>query len=263
MLNIMYATNETQCVELAYSIISLLKHTKNVHIFLCTNSDEFERSNPFRPESINWLKGVVKYMDSNSFLEQVEIKDIYNEYLKGNANENCKCTRNTLTRLLADKIFLPRGISNIFYFDPDVMFTKDLIPLYQKLQNQLIAIKRYANDLVPGTCYMNLAQLDKLGFFEKSRDFLKKEELRWADQDAMRLAILNLGIEYYDFLDNEVFMNQLHEMREKPFMYHFAGAIPFPVGCVSEEKFIELMPEFSYVKDLLDNYRSSIRFNFQ
>ena len=29
MLNIMYATNETQCVELAYSLVSLLKHNKN------------------------------------------------------------------------------------------------------------------------------------------------------------------------------------------------------------------------------------------
>lgn len=262
MLNIMYATNETQCVELAYSIISLLKHNKNVHIFLCTNSDEFERSNPFRPESIKWLQGVVKYMDNNSFLEQIEIKDIYNEYLKGNPNENCRCTRNTLTRLLADKIFLPRGISNIFYFDPDVMFTTNIIPLYNKIINQSIALKTFGSDLVPGTCYMNLVQLDKLGFFEKSRYFLKKEELRWADQDAMRLAIFNLGIEYYDFLDNEVFMNQLYKMREKPIMYHFAGAIPFPVGCVSEEKFVELMPEFTYTKTLLDNYRSSIRFNF-
>lgn len=262
MLNIMYATNETQCVELAYSIISLLKHNKNVHIFLCINSDEFERSNPFRPESIKWLQGVVKYMDSESFLEQIEIKDIYNEYLKGNPNENCRCTRNTLTRLLADKIFLPRGISNIFYFDPDVMFTTNIIPLYNKIINQPIALKTFGQDLVPGTCYMNLAQLDKLGFFEKSRYFLKKEELRWADQDAMRLAIFNLGIEYYNFLDNEVFMSLLHKMREKPIMYHFAGEIPFPVGCVSEEKFVELMPEFAYTKTLLDNYRSSIRFNF-
>lgn len=259
MLNIMYATNETQCVELAYSIVSLLKHNKNVHIFLCTNSDEI---NPFSEKSIKWLQGVVKYMDSESFLEQIEIKDIYNEYLKGNPNENCRCTRNTLTRLLADKIFLPRGISNIFYFDPDVMFTTNIIPLYNKIINQPIALKTFGPDLVPGTCYMNITQLDKLGFFEKSRYFLKKEELRWADQDAMRLAIFNLGIEYYDFLDNEVFMNPLHKMKEKPIMYHFAGAIPFPVGCVSEEKFVELMPEFSYVKDLLDNYRSSIRFNF-
>lgn len=259
MLNIMYATNETQCVELAYSIISLLKHNKNVHIFLCTNSDEI---NPFSEKSIKWLQGVVKYMDNNSFLEQIEIKDIYNEYLKGNPNENCRCTRNTLTRLLADKIFLPRGISNIFYFDPDVMFTTNIIPLYNKIINQPIALKVFGQDLVPGTCYMNLAQLDKLGFFEKSRYFLKKEELRWADQDAMRLAIFNLGIEYYNFLDNEVFMNSLHKMREKPIMYHFAGEIPFPVGCVSEEKFVELMPEFAYIKTLLDNYRSSIRFNF-
>ena len=29
-----------------------------------------------------------------------------------------------------------------------------------------------------------------------------------------------------------------------------------------EEKFVELMPEFAYTKVLLDNYRSSIRFNF-
>ena len=262
MLNIMYATNETQCVELAYSLVSLLKHNKNVHIFLCTNSENYENSNPFRPESIKWLQGVVKYMDSESFLEQIEIKDIYNEYLKGNPNENCRCTRNTLTRLLADKIFLSRGISNIFYFDPDVMFTTNIIPLYNKIINQHIALKVFGPDLVPGTCYMNIAQLDKLGFFEKSRYFLKKEELRWADQDAMRLAIFNLDIEYYDFLDNEVFMNPLHKMKEKPIMYHFAGAIPFPVGCVSEEKFVELMPEFAYTKVLLDNYRSSIRFNF-
>ena len=93
-------------------------------------------------------------------------------------------------------------------------------------------------------------------------NFLKKEELRWADQDAMRLAIFNLDIKYYDFLDNEVFMSNLHKMREKPIMYHFAGEIPFPVGCVSEDKFVELMPEFAYTKVLLDNYRSSIRFNF-
>lgn len=262
MLNIMYATNETQCVELAYSIVSLLKHNKNVHIFLCTNSDEFERSNPFRPESIKWLQGLVKYTDNNSFLEQIEIKDIYNEHLKGNPNENCKCTRNTLTRLLADKIFLPRGISNIFYFDPDVMFTTNIIPLYNKIVNQPIALKAFGQDLVPGTCYMNLVQLDKLGFFEKSRYFLKKEELRWADQDAMRLAIFNLGIEYYDFLDNEVYMYALYKKSFTPIMYHFAGEIPFPVGCVSEEKFVELMPEFAYTKTLLDNYRSSIRFNF-
>ena len=43
----MYATNETQCVELAYSLVSLLKHNKNVHIFLCTNSENYENSNPF------------------------------------------------------------------------------------------------------------------------------------------------------------------------------------------------------------------------
>lgn len=259
MLNIMYATNETQCVELAYSIISLLKHNKNVHIFLCTNSDEI---NPFSEKSIKWLQGIVKYMDNESFLEQIEIKDIYNEYLKGNPNENCKCTRNTLTRLLADKIFLPRGISNIFYFDPDVMFTANIIPLYNKIINQPIALKAFGPDLVPGTCYMNLVQLDKIGFFEKSRYFLKKEELRWADQDAMRLAIFNLNIEYYDFNNEEVYMNVLYKKNFTPIMYHFAGEIPFPVGCVSEEKFVELMPEFSYVKDLLDNYRSSIRFNF-
>lgn len=262
MLNIMYATNETQCVELAYSLVSLLKHNKNVHIFLCTNSENYENSNPFTEHSIKWLQGVVKYMDNESFLEQIEIKDIYNEYLKNNPNENCKCTRNTLTRLLADKIFLPRGISNIFYFDPDVMFTTNIIPLYSKIINQPIALKAFGRDLVPGTCYMNLAQLDKLGFFEKSRYFLKKEELRWADQDAMRLAIFNLGIEYYDFNNEEVYMNALHKKNFTPIMYHFAGEIPFPVGCVSEDKFVELMPEFAYTKVLLDNYRSSIRFNF-
>lgn len=258
----MYATNQTQCVELAYSIISLLKHNKNVHIFLCTNSESYENSNPFTEKSIKWLQGLVKYMDNNSFLEQVEIKDIYNEELKGNPNENCRITRNTLTRLLADKIFLPKGISNIFYFDPDVMFTTSIIPLYSKIINQPIALKAFRQDLVPGTCYMNIAQLDRLGFFEKSRYFLKKEELRWADQDAMKLAIFNLGIEYYNFLDNEVYMNTLYKKSFTPIMYHFAGEIPFPVGCVSEEKFVELMPEFAYTKTLLDNYRSSIRFNF-
>jgi hypothetical protein len=57
-------------------------------------------------------------------------------------------------------------------------------------------------------------------------------------------------------------MNALYKKNFTPIMYHFAGEIPFPVGCVSEEKFVELMPEFAYTKTLLDNYRSSIRFNF-
>ena len=259
MLNIMYATNETQCVELAYSIISLLKHNKNVHIFLCTNSDGI---NPFSEKSIKWLQGVVKYMDSESFLEQIEIKDIYNEELKGNPNENCRITRNALTRLLADKIFLPKGINNILYCDPDVMFATNIISLLRKIQNENIALKPFGNDLCDGVTYFNITNLQQFNFFELIRKEIKSDKLFREDQTAIENVIRRNQIPYYAFNNEEVYMNALYKKNFTPIMYHFAGEIPFPVGCVSEEKFVELMPEFSYVKDLLDNYRSSIRFNF-
>jgi lipopolysaccharide biosynthesis glycosyltransferase len=255
----MYATNETQCVELAYSIVSLLKHNKNVHIFLCTNSDEI---NPFSEKSIKWLQGVVKYIDSESFLEQIEIKDIYNEELKGNPNENCRITRNALTRLLADKIFLPKGINNILYCDPDVMFTTSIIPLLRKIQNENIALKSFGNDLCDGVTYFNITNLQQFNFFELIRKEIKSDRLFREDQTAIENVIRRNQIPYYDFNNEEVYMNALYKKNFTPIMYHFAGEIPFPVGCVSEEKFVELMPEFAYTKTLLDNYRSSIRFNF-
>lgn len=260
MLNIMYATNETQCVELAYSIVSLLKYNKNVHIFLCTNSDEI---NPFSEKSIKWLQGVVKYMDNESFLEQIEIKDIYNEYLKDNPNENTHWTKNALTRLLADKIFLPKGISKIFYFDPDVMFTNNVLPLFHKMESYNIAMKRDNGGIfVTGVQYLNIASLEKIGFFSDAIKCLKERQLKYCDQDATNFSLIKNNISCYDFNNTEVFFGHLWEKTSEPLIYHFCCGIPFPVGCVSEEKFVELMPEFSYVKDLLDNYRSSIRFNF-
>ena len=262
MLNIMYATNETQCVELAYSLVSLLKHNKNVHIFLCTNSENYENSNPFTEHSIKWLQGVVKYMDNDSFLEQIEIKDIYNEELKGNPNENCRITRNALTRLLADKIFLPRGINNILYCDPDVMFTTNIIPLLGKIQNENIALKSFGHDLCDGVVYFNIKKLQQLNFFELIRKEIKSNKLFREDQTAIENVVRRNQIPFYDFNNEEIYMNALHKKSVTPIMYHFAGEIPFPVGCVSEEKFVELMPEFAYTKVLLDNYRSSIRFNF-
>lgn len=263
MLNVMYATNSNQIFTLCYSLISLLKHNKDVHIFLCTNSEDFEGSNPFSEKQIKWLKGLVRYMDSNSFLEQVEIKDIYNEVLKDNPNEKIHWTRNAMTRLLADRIFLPRGISEIMYFDPDTMFTGNIIPLLYSLNNYDIALKSDKSGvLVSGVEYLNLVNLKKKNFFDDAIELLNKEKLRFPDQDATIYSIHKNEITFKDFNNQEVFFGKAWEKQGEPLIYHFCCDIPVPVGILSEEQFIEVFPNFSYVKDLLDNYRSAMGFNF-
>ena len=200
MINLLYCGNEKVFDGILTSLLSIVKRDQShdsYHVYVFTMN--LTRVNPaYTPISdrlISFLDGVMKEYNSESKAEKVDVTELYESLMGRSPNETAYCSPYTLIRLLADKV---EGIPDkLLYLDTDIMFNRDIHLLYEQdfkgaefaasndHYGKYLINPRYIN---AGVLLFDMKKCRETGLFEKSREWINKKKLVFADQSALQRA---------------------------------------------------------------------------
>ena len=200
MINLLYCGNEKVFDGILTSLLSIVKRDQShdsYHVYVFTMN--LTRVNPaYTPISdrlISFLDGVMKEYNSESKVEKVDVTELYESLMGHSPNETAYCSPYTLIRLLADKV---EGIPDkLLYLDTDIMFNRDIHLLYEQdfkgaefaasndHYGKYLINPRYIN---AGVLLFDMKKCRETGLFEKSREWINKKKLVFADQSALQRA---------------------------------------------------------------------------
>ena len=200
MINLLYCGNEKVFDGILTSLLSICKRDPNndsYHVYVFTM--ELTRINPaYTPISdrlISFLDGVMKSYNPESKVEKVDVTELYESLMGHSPNESAYCSPYTLIRLLADKV---EGMPDrLLYLDTDIMFNRDIHLLYNldlkgaefgasnDHYGKYLINPRYIN---AGVLLFDMVKCRETGLFEKSREWINKKKLVFADQSALQRA---------------------------------------------------------------------------
>jgi lipopolysaccharide biosynthesis glycosyltransferase len=201
MINALFCGNYKVFDGVLTCILSILKRTKTTesfhfHIFTMDVHHLREDYTPFTDSQISFLDSLIKTYNSENKITKYDVTDLYMEHFSGCPNESAYCSPYTLIRLLADLVPLEGNPKKLLYLDADLLFAQDITKLYSIdiADYEYAAAKDHYGKIIlfwdrkfinAGVILFNMEECKKSGLFEKSRMWLRKKKLTFADESAI------------------------------------------------------------------------------
>lgn len=263
-MNVVLAANDQVCDGVELVLYSLLTHNKGVNIFIFTMSYlEVEHDNGLviiyrgiNETQGNKIKKLVKYLDSTSNIQIIDVLPEYMENLRGSVNERSSFTPFAALRLLADLV-LPNMVEHFLYFDCDIAVTGDISYIYDDYAHRNINYSASfcedacdgLGEMVSGVMILNLKKNRETGFLERARHNYMTNVYNYPDQCALRDA------DTADRLPaNFGYCYPLENANEMPLVLHFTNQLSPKVyeRDHGREYFYKRYPFLKYVKEGLE-----------
>lgn len=197
MIDLLFCGNGYVFNGVLTCMLSILKRstpdTYRVHIFTMNLTRVDKKYICIPKESIEFLDKVLKKYNPNNQIILYDVTDLYEEKMGRSPNEGCYCSPYTLLRLLADLVIDP-SIEKLLYLDCDIMFNRDIHLLYDTSLDKFeyaACNDHYGKYLLhpgyinAGVLLFNMKRSRETKLFEKSRDWINKKKLLFADQSAL------------------------------------------------------------------------------
>lgn len=197
MVNLLFCGNEGVFDGILTCMLSVVKRSDSkepytVFLFTMDLQHLSPAYTPITDDQAVFLEGVLKEYNPDSRVCKTDVSGLYGDWFAGCPNEGAYCSPYTLIRLFAD---LVDGMPDkLLYLDADIMFNRDIHLLYDiDITDYEYAASNdhYGKYLIhpgyinAGVLLFNMARARETGLFEKSRDWIRKKKLVFADQSAL------------------------------------------------------------------------------
>ena len=196
MISLLYCGNEGVFDGVLTSLLSILKRsepdTYKVYIFTMSLTRIKDTYTPISDRLIAFLNKVVKSYNEENEVIKVDVTEHYERDFHECPNEGAYCSPYTLIRLFADLVdIIP---DKVLYLDTDIMFNRDVHLLwdidvtdyeYAAARDHYGKYLCYPNFVNAGVLLFNMKKCRETGLFAKSRAWIQKKKLTFADQSAI------------------------------------------------------------------------------
>ena len=233
-MNILYCGDEGIKCGVLVSILSILKHNKNIlHFYILTIN--YEDTVAFTKKSAKFLDELVKKTNAKSFVKLIDATEVFTANLP-KKNMGSYFTPCPMLRLYVDKIPEINQLDRVLYLDYDVVCRGDLCEFYEMDLEGIEAAgvldiygrrwyhyhglfkQDYMNS---GVMLFNMPECLKSGMFEKTVQLCAKRWMMLADQ-----AALNKSIEKRKLVERK-YNEQEERPREDTVLHHFSNNFKF------------------------------------
>lgn len=265
-MNILLEGNDFTYKGIELVVYTLLTHNKHCNIYICTMDVEVDNKNgvvqvfkSYTIEQQEYLKRLVRYIDSTSNICFIDAKQIYDKYLTPSVNETTPFTPYAALRLAADVLF--PNLNEILYLDADTAITGNIEGVYNDYAardgNYSACVLQDAcgfdGEMVSGIILFNLRKIRETGFLKTARKNYCNNLYHYPDQMALRDAGEPLQFpEYFGYC------MKLEERSELPLIVHFTNQIAPKIYHCNDKisVFYRTFPWLKYVKDGLELFDS-------
>lgn len=231
-MNILYCGDDKIFDGLIISILSLLKHNKeilNIYIFTAKITYKNKIYNPINLKKIEILNQIVKNTNSKSCVTRIDLTYIF-KHEQPTINMRSYFTPNCMLRLYADEISQIPG--KILYLDADVLCNRNFSEYYhQNMENHEIVgtLDHYGkwwfhqdlrsfDYLNSGVLLLNMDLIRKTRLFAKCRQMCRTRLMFMPDQSAINKLCHTKKI-----VGNEY--NEQHRQNNKTVFRHYSTSI--------------------------------------
>ena len=233
-MNILYCGDDGIKKGVLVSILSILKHNKNIlHFYILTIN--YEDTVAFKNESAKYLDELVKKTNAKNFVKLIDATEVFTANLP-KKNMGSYFTPCSMLRLYIDKIPEISKLYKVLYLDYDVVCRGNLSGFYEMELNGIEAAgvldiygrrwyhyhglfkQDYMNS---GVMLFNMAECLKSKMFERAVLLCQKRWMMLADQ-----AALNKSIEKRKLVERK-FNEQEERPREDTVLHHFSNNFKF------------------------------------
>ena len=197
MVNILFCGNDRVFDGVLTGALSILKRTTSdepftFYIYTMDASHLKPSYTPITRHTVDFFEDVIKKYNPENRAVMVDVTDLYKKEFSGCPNESAYCSPYTLIRLLADLV--PEMPDKLLYLDADILFNRDVHMLYDiDVEGYEYAAARdhYGKYMIhphyinAGVLLFNLKYMKETGILAKSRDWLRRKKLVFADQSAL------------------------------------------------------------------------------
>lgn len=195
MISLIYAGNSFAFDGILISLLSLIKHNKDVldvSILTMDLTDVDKNYIAIDERQRAYLERICRSANTESCVKIVDVGNLYRENLMLSPNSKTSYTPYTFLRLFADEI--PSLPDKVLYLDADTMINGDLSSLlgtdiedYElagalDYYGHVFFSKDYLN---AGVLYFNLKKIRETGLFKKCIDAINEKKLYLPDQNAL------------------------------------------------------------------------------
>jgi lipopolysaccharide biosynthesis glycosyltransferase len=197
MIDVLYCGNSGVFDGVLTSMLSIFKRSRKddfrFFIFTMDLTRYKESYTPISDELISFLDQVAKHYGENNVVKKIDVTSLYEKEMGRSPNEGAYCSPYTLLRLLADLVPEVDG-DKLLYLDCDILFNRDIHLLYeQDVEGVEYAAARdhygkfllYPNYINAGVLLFNMKKCRETGLFPKTRVWINKKKLTFADQSAL------------------------------------------------------------------------------
>lgn len=197
MIDVLYCGNSGVFDGVLTSMLSIFKRSRKddfrFFIFTMDLTRYKEAYTPISDELISFLDQVAKHYGENNVVKKIDVTSLYEKEMGRSPNEGAYCSPYTLLRLLADLVPEVDG-DKLLYLDCDILFNRDIHLLYeQDVEGVEYAAARdhygkfllYPNYINAGVLLFNMKKCRETGLFPKTRVWINKKKLTFADQSAL------------------------------------------------------------------------------
>ncbi len=148
---------------------------------------------PVTERQAAFFADVIRRYHPDNRVTVTDVTDLYAKEFAGCPNESAYCSPYTLIRLLADEVTPPMP-EKFLYLDADILFQRDVRLLfdidvggyeYAAARDHYGKYLLNPNYINAGVLLFNMEKARETGLFAKSRDWLRKKKLTFADQSAL------------------------------------------------------------------------------
>jgi len=197
MIDVLYCGNSGVFDGVLTSMLSIFKRSRKddfrFFVFTMDLTRYKESYTPISDELISFLDQVAKHYGENNVVKKIDVTSLYEKEMGRSPNEGAYCSPYTLLRLLADLVPEVDG-DKLLYLDCDILFNRDIHLLYeQDVEGVEYAAARdhygkfllYPNYINAGVLLFNMKKCRETGLFPKTRVWINKKKLTFADQSAL------------------------------------------------------------------------------
>ena len=201
-MNILYCGDQGIAKGVLVSILSILKHNKNVlHFYIMTI--KYENVKPFEQKTAKFLDSLVKDTNPKSFVKLIDATDVFTKNLP-KKNMGSYFTPCSMLRLYADKVPELNKLDRLLYLDYDVVcrapldefFSTDLTgkeaagvqDIYGKFFYHYRGLFNF-DYMNSGVMLFNMPECINSKIFEKSAKKCAERKMMLADQAALNKTI--------------------------------------------------------------------------
>ena len=197
MIDVLYCGNSGVFDGVLTSMLSIFKRSRKddfrIFIFTMDLTRYKEAYTPISDDLISFLDQVAKHYGENNVVKKIDVTSLYEKEMGRSPNEGAYCSPYTLLRLLADLVPEVDG-DKLLYLDCDILFNRDIHLLYeQDVEGVEYAAARdhygkfllYPNYINAGVLLFNMKKCRETGLFPKTRVWINKKKLTFADQSAL------------------------------------------------------------------------------